>query len=90
MAWEYRLVLLHGGGRPRQEKGHVHGFSFLRLFKSINANYLINEAFYQKMFLLEVRTLTGPKSNFVPNGIPIVFKMTDKSANKQTNSFIFI
>ena len=36
-----------------------------------------------------VRTLTGPKINFVPNGFPIGFEMAEKNGNKQTDKQTF-
>ena len=51
-----------GGGDARKFNGHCL-FSLV-LSKSINANYLINEASYEKYVC--VRTFTGPKRIFVP------------------------
>ena len=64
-------------------------FSLFKLCKSINAYYLINEASYQNNFALEPSH--EKKSNFVPKGIPVVFKMTEKIwTNRQTNRHAFL
>ena len=81
-------VLIHGGGQSRQEKGQSSCFSFFSSFKSINAIYLINKAFYQTYSY--VRTLTGPKSNFLPNGIGLYKSGFKWPRNRRTNKHFHI
>ena len=60
-------------------------FSLYSPYKSINANYLINEAFYQIFFCVKI--ISRSKSTFVPTGIPIGFQMAEKNANTQTHTY---
>ena len=64
----------------RREKGKVHGFPFFVSFKSINANYLINEGSYKYIFMLKPfrgHEVTSAKG--YPNRIP----NNRENANKQ-------
>ena len=81
----------HTSRASSKVKGHA--FYLFSPCKSINANYLINEAFYQIYFC--VRTISRSKSTFVPKGIPIGFQMAEKNGkNKdthtQTHTHIFV
>ena len=65
-----------------------HGFCLISPCESINANYPIDKASYQKYFCF--RTVAGAKSNFFPKGIPIDFEIVENMVYKQTDIFIFI
>ena len=67
----------------RHEKSQRLCFFLFSIPKSINTNYLINEAPYQN-YVCD-RTFTGLTSSFVPNGIPISFEMAEKKLYRQTN-----
>ena len=69
-------------------------FLFMRL-KSINANYLINEAFYQNMFLLEhsrvkKKLCAKPYPNRFPNTIRPLKKTKQKEYSKKVNNSVIL
>ena len=86
------------------ERAAIHGRRSIRgaveerivflfsLFKSSNANNLINKASHQNSFVLEHSR--DAALCLVPNGIPIGFKMAEEKLNrladKQTYIFVFI
>ena len=73
----FTVVSRHGGRDRRKVKSH--GFSVFSIH-----NKLSNRRSFLSKYIC-VRTFIGPKSNFMPKGIPIDFEMAEKKVHRQTN-----